>query len=135
MSQTSLIDDIAEFTGLKTSSQIGSYAIPANLFPAKSRIALIGTVGAGKSTVVGGIGITAETLVRAGVDPSRPSSPALHTLAAGTHHRTRASVPSADRESHRDRAGRGIGGCRDHRGSAAKSSSAGLPGWTVVGPL
>ena len=64
MSQTSFLQDVAEMTGIVTQNAPNRYALQANLFPAKSRIALIGTVGAGKSTVVGGVGITAETLVR-----------------------------------------------------------------------
>jgi len=38
-------------------------AVPPRLFPIKNRVSLIGTVGAGKSTVVGGVVMTAETLV------------------------------------------------------------------------
>jgi len=40
-----------------------SLAAPPHLFPVKSRVATIGTVGAGKSAVVGGVVMTAETLV------------------------------------------------------------------------
>lgn len=61
---TGLLEDIAEFAGIASPNQPCKLALSPSLFPAKSRLALIGTVGAGKSTVVGGIGITAETLVR-----------------------------------------------------------------------
>lgn len=40
-----------------------SKAMPTHLFPVKSRVSTIGTVGAGKSAVVGGIVMAAETLV------------------------------------------------------------------------
>ena len=61
---TSFLQDVAEVTGIAASGGTGKLTLPANLYPAKSRIALIGTVGAGKSTVVGATGITAETLVK-----------------------------------------------------------------------
>jgi len=63
MSQSSVFQDIAEIVGLSNQQQITKYATPIHLFPTKNRIALIGTVGAGKSTVVGGLVMTAETLV------------------------------------------------------------------------
>ena len=40
-----------------------SPATPIHLFPVKNRISMVGTVGAGKSTVVAGIVMTAEKLV------------------------------------------------------------------------
>ena len=40
-----------------------SDAMPAHLFPVKNRVATIGTIGAGKSTVVAGMVMAAETLV------------------------------------------------------------------------
>ena len=42
----------------------GSEVAPPRLYPVKNRISMIGTVGSGKSTVVGGIVMTAETLVQ-----------------------------------------------------------------------
>jgi hypothetical protein len=62
--QTGIFKDIATMFGIEDEMAKGSTAIPATIFPAKSRIALVGTVGAGKSSVVGGVGITSETLVR-----------------------------------------------------------------------
>lgn len=62
--QTGVWHDLATIAGIPINQQTHAFALPASIFPAKSRIALIGTVGAGKSAVVGGVGITAETLVR-----------------------------------------------------------------------
>jgi len=63
MSQTSVFHELGEILGVNNSVQIEKYATPIHLFPTKNRLALIGTVGAGKSTVVGGLVMTAETLV------------------------------------------------------------------------
>jgi len=71
-SQTSIFQEIAEMVGVGSQQQIVKYATPIHLFPTKNRLALIGTVGAGKSTVVGGLVMTAETLVAETTRTSQP---------------------------------------------------------------
>lgn len=72
MSQTGIFQEIAEMVGVGSQQQIVKYATPIHLFPTKNRLALIGTVGAGKSTVVGGLVMTAETLVAETTRTSQP---------------------------------------------------------------
>ena len=62
--QTGTFYDIATMAGIPVNPATRALALPATLFPAKSRVALVGTIGAGKSAVVGGVGVTAETMVR-----------------------------------------------------------------------
>jgi len=61
--QSGVFQVLAEMAGVGNQQQIIKYATPIHLFPTKNRLALLGTVGAGKSTVVGGLVMTAETLV------------------------------------------------------------------------
>ena len=57
---SSTFDQLLEAVGM---GKQPSLAAPPHLFPVKSRVATIGSVGAGKSAVVAGIVMTAETLV------------------------------------------------------------------------
>jgi hypothetical protein len=64
ISQQGFLHDLAESAGILSNSQPGTLALSPKLFPAKSRNSIIGTVASGKSTIVAGMGITAESLVR-----------------------------------------------------------------------
>lgn len=59
-----LMSDLLDAAGMGQKQPQQALATPIHLFPYKNRISLIGTVGAGKSTVVGGVVMTAETMVR-----------------------------------------------------------------------
>lgn len=62
--QQGFLFDLAKSAGILSTNQPGTLALSPKLFPCKSRNSIIGTVASGKSTIVAGMGITAESLVR-----------------------------------------------------------------------